>query len=111
MGSTAASLFGVKQREKVKQGLLGVQTEFLKQHPGAPTEGYLPEAILAAQPIETPKPPPSAFDAANAGAQAMSDAARRYRRQRGAGLAANTSNGAAGDPSAAPTFRKQLLGR
>ncbi len=111
MGSTAASLFGVKQREKVKQGLLGVQTEFLKQHPGAPTEGYLPEAILAANPIETPKPPPSAFNAAAQGAQAMSDAARRYRRQRGAGQSSTMSNGAAGDLGTAPTFRKQLLGR
>ncbi len=111
MGSTAASLFGVTQRRKATQSLLGVQTQYLKDNPNASTEGVLPEAILAAQPIQTPKPPPSAFDAANQGAQAMSDAARRYRRQRGAGQASTLSNGAGGDLGTAPTFRKQLLGR
>lgn len=111
MGSTAASLFGVTQRRKAKEGLIKVQTDYLQKNPNGSTEGVLPEAILAARPIETPKPPPSAFDAAAQGAQAMSDAARRYRRQRGAGQSSTLSNGAGGDPGTAPTFRKQLLGR
>ncbi len=68
------------------------------------------QSNAALTPVKLPDPP-NQLDAANKAGKAMSDAVRRARRQSGGGLASTTSMGAAGDPSTAPTFRKQLLGR
>ena len=66
-------------------------------------------AADAFNPPALPKPP-SALEGQITAGQAMTAAANRVRKQKGGGYGSTFSNGAAGDPSQAPTIRKTLLG-
>lgn len=70
-------------------------------------------AMTAQQDLANPPPlppPPSALTANADAGKAMTQAAQRYRKQKGGGYGSTLLTGGAGDPSSAPTTRKTALG-